>query len=378
MRREEGDGEFVRYRSSSESSHPYSHISLSSVDSNEEAMICATPSILLSPQDKREEDSLSSTSDLFHMSSRSPYAAVESVYRNSGDKRDCDRVDDHSMKGESLRTVESILVESSGSSKVSSAASTPPESPHTNQKQNASTSDRSVPEVSIPNVSIPDIIIPEISIADITIPEISISDGTNPEISIPDVTIPEISIPDITIPEISIPNIASPDVSIPNVSTPDYSPVDNYSFGAFNDNINSCQSASSRSERASVAAAPLKLVTPVNVKTITAVPKSVDTVRRKSQNFKTPANSGVELQTDNDITPTPDFKSMRTPCLKGECARFGVKPLPKKKMIAKLHEIYEYTHPLVGKGIRSADNYHTFMAVFIVLLCFAQQTQKEG
>ena len=34
-----------------------------------------------------------------------------------------------------------------------------------------------------------------------------------------------------------------------------------------------------------------------------------------------------------------------------ECSKFGVRPLPKKKMIAKLHEIYEYTHPLVGEHL---------------------------
>lgn len=37
--------------------------------------------------------------------------------------------------------------------------------------------------------------------------------------------------------------------------------------------------------------------------------------------------------------------------LQGECARFGVRALPKRKMIAKLEEIYDYTHPLVGTGM---------------------------
>ena len=96
---------------------------------------------------------------------------------------------------------------------------------------------------------------------------------------------------------------------------------------------------------------PPPSVTPVTNRTVTMVPESNDTVKRKPQCFNTPASCGVELQTDDNIIPMPDFKSMRTPCLKGEYARFGVKPLPKKKMIAKLSEIYEHTHPFVGKYI---------------------------
>ena len=36
--------------------------------------------------------------------------------------------------------------------------------------------------------------------------------------------------------------------------------------------------------------------------------------------------------------------------MQDECSRFGVRALPKKKMIAKLTEIYDYTHPLTGTG----------------------------
>ena len=86
----------------------------------------------------------------------------------------------------------------------------------------------------------------------------------------------------------------------------------------------------------------------------------------------TPAPQGQRpvLESDTDITPMPDYRSMATPHLKvtrlgpqvmmsycvssslqGECARFGVRALPKRKMIAKLEEIYDYTHPLVGEGM---------------------------
>ncbi|XP_072337546.1 structure-specific endonuclease subunit SLX4 [Scyliorhinus torazame] len=44
------------------------------------------------------------------------------------------------------------------------------------------------------------------------------------------------------------------------------------------------------------------------------------------------------------ITPEPPYSTMATPYLKKELGRFGVRPLPKKKMILKLKEIYQYTH----------------------------------
>jgi hypothetical protein len=66
--------------------------------------------------------------------------------------------------------------------------------------------------------------------------------------------------------------------------------------------------------------------------------------------FVTPAaGGGAMLLSDNNITPTPKYHQMCTPQLKSQCTRFGVKVLPKRKMIAKLQEIYSYTHPLVGK-----------------------------
>ena len=68
--------------------------------------------------------------------------------------------------------------------------------------------------------------------------------------------------------------------------------------------------------------------------------------------FRTPLGVGrFHLETDDDITPMPKYRTMVTPLLKVRCAKFGVKPLAKRKMIAKLEEIYDYAHPLVGESI---------------------------
>ncbi|XP_020391987.2 structure-specific endonuclease subunit SLX4 [Rhincodon typus] len=47
------------------------------------------------------------------------------------------------------------------------------------------------------------------------------------------------------------------------------------------------------------------------------------------------------------ITPEPPYSTMATPHLKRELSKFGVRPLPKKKMILKLKEIYQYTHQVI-------------------------------
>ena len=57
----------------------------------------------------------------------------------------------------------------------------------------------------------------------------------------------------------------------------------------------------------------------------------------------------VELLSDENITPMPDYLKVNTPFLKNQCVRYGLKALPKRKMISKLKEIYTYTHPLVGE-----------------------------
>ncbi|XP_064151536.1 structure-specific endonuclease subunit SLX4 isoform X1 [Loxodonta africana] len=44
------------------------------------------------------------------------------------------------------------------------------------------------------------------------------------------------------------------------------------------------------------------------------------------------------------ITPMPRYSVMETPVLKKELDRFGVRPLPKRQMVLKLKEIFQYTH----------------------------------
>ncbi|XP_053131905.1 structure-specific endonuclease subunit SLX4 isoform X2 [Hemicordylus capensis] len=44
-------------------------------------------------------------------------------------------------------------------------------------------------------------------------------------------------------------------------------------------------------------------------------------------------------------TPTPSYSIMETPELKKELSRFGVRALPKRQMVLKLKEIFQYTHP---------------------------------
>ena len=86
-------------------------------------------------------------------------------------------------------------------------------------------------------------------------------------------------------------------------------------------------------------------------------PRDLRSIARRSleggsgnSTYKTPVGIGrLQIESDDNITPLPNYHAMFTPLLKKQCGRFGVKPLPKRKMIAKLQEIYEYTHPLVGK-----------------------------
>uniref|UniRef100_A0A8B9DL23 Structure-specific endonuclease subunit SLX4 n=1 Tax=Anser cygnoides TaxID=8845 RepID=A0A8B9DL23_ANSCY len=44
------------------------------------------------------------------------------------------------------------------------------------------------------------------------------------------------------------------------------------------------------------------------------------------------------------VTPMPAYSMMETPQLKKELKRFGVRPLPKRQMVLKLKEIFQYTH----------------------------------
>ncbi|XP_073409619.1 structure-specific endonuclease subunit SLX4 isoform X2 [Dendrobates tinctorius] len=55
-----------------------------------------------------------------------------------------------------------------------------------------------------------------------------------------------------------------------------------------------------------------------------------------------------ELAPKVPITPLPDYSEMDTPVLKKELSKFGVRALPKKKMVLKLKEIFCYTHQVMS------------------------------
>ena len=313
--KQDGGGRVIG-RSSRESSHADSHISLSSYNSSD--LLCETPTYFMSPQDDKKDNS-SSSSELF----------CTSVNQDMDDKR-VDHVSE-GEKGAEIEKSDSLIVDTEAA--VDSVL----------VESSDSHSSSSLDVVTL------------------------ISDEKQKE--------------------------GSANEAIHSFCIPDYSPVGDYSFGAFDDGLSNLQptvegtpsppanidyspplkenTLYSTSPQGDISfppdnpedirnlskppekLAPLELVTPVNKKTITIATGTMETVKRKLHDFRTPANSRCELQTDDDITPLPDFKGMRTPYLKGECARYGVKALAKKKMIAKLHEIYEFTHPLVGKPLPS-------------------------
>ncbi|EQB77571.1 hypothetical protein CB1_000398018 [Camelus ferus] len=67
---------------------------------------------------------------------------------------------------------------------------------------------------------------------------------------------------------------------------------------------------------------------------------------QKAGEFQTPkgANRKKNLPPKVPITPMPRYSIMETPVLKKELDRFGVRPLPKRQMVLKLKEIFQYTH----------------------------------
>lgn len=91
--------------------------------------------------------------------------------------------------------------------------------------------------------------------------------------------------------------------------------------------------------------------------------------QRKLGTFQTPLEMDqFHLQTDEDITPMPDYRSMVTPALKERCFKFGVKPLAKRKMISKLEEIYDYTHPLIGRSIITHSTIYNYVHRFLPII----------
>jgi len=57
--------------------------------------------------------------------------------------------------------------------------------------------------------------------------------------------------------------------------------------------------------------------------------------------------SSDTLQAPPPVTPLPDYNSMRTPSLKAELRKYGLKVVPRRKACQLLNHIYEQTHPLV-------------------------------
>ncbi|XP_047693577.1 structure-specific endonuclease subunit SLX4 [Prionailurus viverrinus] len=66
---------------------------------------------------------------------------------------------------------------------------------------------------------------------------------------------------------------------------------------------------------------------------------------QKSEGLETPKGAHWKnLPPKEPITPMPRYSIMETPVLKKELDRFGVRPLPKRQMVLKLKEIFQYTH----------------------------------
>uniref|UniRef100_A0A914XR56 BTB domain-containing protein n=1 Tax=Plectus sambesii TaxID=2011161 RepID=A0A914XR56_9BILA len=80
-------------------------------------------------------------------------------------------------------------------------------------------------------------------------------------------------------------------------------------------------------------------------------PTATKLVRHRSQ----PAlGSNVKVLKTTNITPLPNYSAMDSPQIKAELAKYGIRPLGKRKAIPLLNDIYEATHPLAsGLGMPS-------------------------
>ncbi|XP_040604097.1 structure-specific endonuclease subunit SLX4 isoform X2 [Mesocricetus auratus] len=75
------------------------------------------------------------------------------------------------------------------------------------------------------------------------------------------------------------------------------------------------------------------------------VAQTLSTRARTPGSPETPsANRRKNLPPKVPITPMPRYSIMETPVLKKELDRFGVRALPKRQMVLKLKEIFQYTH----------------------------------
>nr|XP_021553807.1 structure-specific endonuclease subunit SLX4 [Neomonachus schauinslandi] len=72
---------------------------------------------------------------------------------------------------------------------------------------------------------------------------------------------------------------------------------------------------------------------------------NADVTALNSEGLETPKGANRKnLPPKVPITPMPRYSIMETPVLKKELERFGVRPLPKRQMVLKLKEIFQYTH----------------------------------
>ncbi|XP_051023519.1 structure-specific endonuclease subunit SLX4 isoform X2 [Acomys russatus] len=75
------------------------------------------------------------------------------------------------------------------------------------------------------------------------------------------------------------------------------------------------------------------------------VAQMLSTKSREPDRPETPsANQKKNLPPKVPITPMPRYSIMETPVLRKELDRFGVRALPKRQMVVKLKEIFQYTH----------------------------------
>lgn len=75
--------------------------------------------------------------------------------------------------------------------------------------------------------------------------------------------------------------------------------------------------------------------------------KKVSIPKKQGQEIESHLQKPPGPTVSQPLTPMPMYHEMDTPTLKNELHNFGVRPLPKKKMILKLKEIYDYTHQVI-------------------------------
>ncbi|XP_045141887.1 structure-specific endonuclease subunit SLX4 isoform X2 [Echinops telfairi] len=76
------------------------------------------------------------------------------------------------------------------------------------------------------------------------------------------------------------------------------------------------------------------------------------------------------------ITPMPRYSILETPVLKKELDRFGVRPLPKRQMVLKLKEIFQYTHQTLESD--SDDEIPSSQVPLMQATAEAPKTSRSG